>query len=102
MIELHAAFLDDNPVAALEFLRGHTAPQIPRKDIAACDSSRVNPLTLPGRAGQRGHADRAGQPRELDVADALLPSGFVTASGGLSSPAVPSAGSWWAAVLRTP
>jgi hypothetical protein len=60
LIELHAALLDDDPVAALEFLRRHIAPQIPRKGIAACDSSRLNPFLLPGKLGQRGRADNGG------------------------------------------
>jgi hypothetical protein len=61
LIELHAVLLDDDPVAALQFVKKHIAPQIPRKGTAPCDSSRLNPFILPGRAGQRGSADNAGQ-----------------------------------------
>jgi len=52
LIELHAVLLDDDPVAALEFLKRHIAPQIPQKGTAACDSSRLNPFLLPGRLGE--------------------------------------------------
>jgi hypothetical protein len=61
LLELHAALLDDDPVAALEFLKRHIAPKIPVQGTAACDSSRLNPFLLPGRAGQHESADKAGQ-----------------------------------------
>ena len=60
LLELHAVLLDDDPVAALEFLKRHIAPRIPRKGTAACDSSRLNPFILPGRRGQRGGIGNAG------------------------------------------
>jgi hypothetical protein len=60
LLELHAVLLDDDPVAALEFLKKHVAPSIPRKGTAACDSSRLNPFILPGRQGQRRGSGSAG------------------------------------------
>ncbi len=54
LLELHAVLLDDDPVAALEFLKRHIAPKIPRKGSAACDSTRLNPFILRARPGQRG------------------------------------------------
>lgn len=54
LLELHAVLLDDDPEAALEFLKRHIAPRIPRKGSAACDSTRLNPFILHGRPGQRG------------------------------------------------
>jgi len=60
LIELHAVLMDDDPAAALQFVKNHIAPQIPRKGTAACDSSRLNPFILRGEAGQRGGVDKAG------------------------------------------
>jgi len=61
LIELQAVLMDDDPVAALQFVKKHIAPQIPRKGTAACDSTRLNPFILPGMPGQRGGVDKAGQ-----------------------------------------
>ena len=57
LIELHAVLLDDDPVAALEFVKRHIAPQIPQKGTAPCDSSRLNPFILPRSNG----GERAGR-----------------------------------------
>ena len=59
LLELQGVLLDDDPAAALEFLKRHIAPKIPRKGTAACDSSRLNPFILPGRQ-QRGGTGNAG------------------------------------------
>jgi hypothetical protein len=54
LLELHAVLLDNDPVAALEFLKRHIAPKIPRKGTAPCDSSRLNPFILPRAAADEG------------------------------------------------
>ena len=61
LIELHAVLLDDDPIAALEFLKTRLAPQIPQKGAAACDSSRLNPFLLPRKLDAGGMVEDAGQ-----------------------------------------
>ena len=58
LLELHAVLLDDDPEAALQFVKRHIAPQLPRKGSAACDSTRLNPFLLPRRDGGRGGVER--------------------------------------------
>jgi len=46
LLELQEVLLDADQAGALEFLRKHIAPRIPRKGTAPCDSSRLNPFLL--------------------------------------------------------
>jgi len=52
LIELHEVLLDESPAAALEFVKQHIAPKVPRKGTAPCDSSRLNPFILPDKQGR--------------------------------------------------
>jgi len=56
LIELHEVLLDESPAAALEFVKGHIAPRVPRKGTAPCDSSRLNPFILRDKRGGRDPA----------------------------------------------
>jgi hypothetical protein len=51
-IELHRALLHDDPVAAVEFVKRHIAPQIAQKGTAPGGSSRLDPFMLPGRSNE--------------------------------------------------
>ena len=57
LLELQAVLVDDDPAAALEFLKTRIAAKLPAKGTAPCDSSRLNPYlrksdgTSPGRSG---------------------------------------------------
>ncbi len=53
LIELHEVLLDESPDAALEFVKRHIAPRVPRKGTAPCDSSRLNPFILREKRGGR-------------------------------------------------
>ena len=53
LIELHEVLLDESPAAALEFVKRHIAPRVPRKGTAPCDSSRLNPFILREKQGGR-------------------------------------------------
>ncbi len=46
LLELQAVLLDDDPAAALAFVKQRLAPQLPRRGSAPCDSSRLNPFLL--------------------------------------------------------
>ena len=46
LLELQAVLLDNDPAAALAFVRRHIVPQLPRRGSAPCDSSRLNPFLL--------------------------------------------------------
>jgi len=46
LLALHEVLLDDSPEAALEFVKRHIAPAVPRSGTAPCDSSRLNPFIL--------------------------------------------------------
>ncbi len=52
LIELHEVLLDESPAAALEFVKRHIAPKVPRKGTAPCDSSRLNPFILRHKHGR--------------------------------------------------
>ena len=54
LLELQAVLVDEDPAAALEFVKRHIAPSVPRKGTAACDSSRLNPFILREKKGGRG------------------------------------------------
>jgi hypothetical protein len=56
LLELQEVLLDNNPEAALGFLKKHIAPKVPRKGTAACDSSRLNPFLLRKSRGSSGSA----------------------------------------------
>ncbi|HHN46934.1 MAG TPA: hypothetical protein ENN09_05780 [Planctomycetes bacterium] len=43
LLALQAAVIDDDPKAALEFLKKRLCPRIPKRGSAPCDSSRLNP-----------------------------------------------------------
>jgi hypothetical protein len=51
LLELHEVLLDEDQAGALDFLKKHIAPRIPRKGTAPCDSSRLNPFLLRGGSG---------------------------------------------------
>lgn len=53
LLELQAVLLDDDPVGALEFVKRHIAPRIPRKGTMPCDSSRLNPFILSQKQGRQ-------------------------------------------------
>ena len=44
LLDLQEVLLDEDPAAALQFVKKHIAPKIPKKGTAACDSSRLNPF----------------------------------------------------------
>jgi hypothetical protein len=46
LLELQQVLLDNDPEAALRFLKNYVAPRVPSKGTAACDSSRLNPFLL--------------------------------------------------------
>jgi len=58
LLEVQQVLLDDDPDAALAFVRKRIAPRIPGKGTAACDSSRLNPYIL-----KRKHNARESRPR---------------------------------------
>jgi len=49
LLALHQVLLDDSAEAALEFVKRHIAPAVPRSGTAPCDSSRLNPFLLPDK-----------------------------------------------------
>jgi len=51
LIELQAVLIDEDPDAALDFIKTRIVPQIRKKGTAACDSSRLNPYLLKGQQG---------------------------------------------------
>ncbi len=46
LLALHEVLLDESPEAALDFVKRHIAPAVPRSGTAPCDSSRLNPFIL--------------------------------------------------------
>ena len=44
LLDLQEVLLDEDPEAALRFVKEHVAPKVPKKGSAACDSSRLNPF----------------------------------------------------------
>ena len=54
LLELQEVLLDEDQAGALDFLKKHVAPRIPRKGTAPCDSSRLNPFLLPEGQGTPG------------------------------------------------
>ena len=46
LLDLQEVLLDDDPAAALDFLKTRIAPRIPLKGTDHCDSSRRNPYLL--------------------------------------------------------
>ena len=44
LLDLQEVLLDEDPDAALQFVKKHIAPKVPKKGTAACDSSRLNPF----------------------------------------------------------
>lgn len=53
LLELQEVLLDESPEAALNFVKKHIAPKVPRKGTAACDSSRLNPFILRKKPGAK-------------------------------------------------
>ena len=51
---LQEVIIDDDPAAALAFVKEHICPKIPAKGTAPCDSTRLNPFLLRGRGGDAG------------------------------------------------
>ena len=49
MMALQEVVIDEDPAAALAFVREHICPKIPAKGTAPCDSTRLNPFLLSGR-----------------------------------------------------
>ena len=43
LLAFQEVMIDDDPDAALAFLKEHICPKIPAKGTAPCDSSRLNP-----------------------------------------------------------
>ncbi|MFC1526488.1 hypothetical protein ACFL6X_06735 [Candidatus Latescibacterota bacterium] len=55
LIDLHAALLDEDEGAALEFLKTRIAPRVPDMGTAPCDSTTRNPyLFRPEPSGPAG------------------------------------------------
>jgi hypothetical protein len=54
LLELQQVLLDDDPQAALAFVKRRLAPKLPGKGSAACDSSRLNPFLLRKPGAPRG------------------------------------------------
>jgi hypothetical protein len=48
LLALQQVMVDDDERAALEFLREHILPRLPRRSDRPCDSNRLNPY-LPER-----------------------------------------------------
>ena len=46
MMQLQVVLIDEDPAAALDFIKTIILPQIPKKGTAACDSTRINPYLL--------------------------------------------------------
>ncbi|MDH4179201.1 MAG: hypothetical protein OEV33_01720 [Armatimonadota bacterium] len=44
LLDLQQVLLDDDAEAALQFVKKHVAPKVPKKGTAACDSTRLNPF----------------------------------------------------------
>ena len=44
LLDLQEVLLDEDPEAALRFVKEHIAPKVPKKGSAPCDSSRLNPF----------------------------------------------------------
>ncbi len=55
LLALQEVLLDESEAGALEFLKKHVAPKIPKKGTALCDSSRLNPFIF--RDGQGPSAE---------------------------------------------
>ena len=43
LMQLQAVLMDEDPAAALDFIKTRILPQVPKKGTAACDSTRINP-----------------------------------------------------------
>ena len=43
LMALQEVVLDDDPAAALAFVKDHICPKIPAKGPSPCDSTRLNP-----------------------------------------------------------
>jgi hypothetical protein len=43
LLHLHEVLVDEDPAAALDFIKTRVLPQVPKKGTAACDSTRINP-----------------------------------------------------------
>jgi len=44
LLDLQEVLLDEDPEAALRFVKEHIAPKVPKKGTSACDSTRLNPF----------------------------------------------------------
>ena len=44
LLDLQEVLLDEDPDAALRFVKEHVAPRLPKKGTAPCDSTRLNPF----------------------------------------------------------
>jgi hypothetical protein len=51
MMHLHEVLIDEDPAAALEFIKARVLPQMPKKGTAPCDSTRINPYLLTDQPG---------------------------------------------------
>jgi hypothetical protein len=45
-MQLQAVLIDEDPAAALDFIKTRILPQVPKKGTAAGDSTRINPYLL--------------------------------------------------------
>ncbi len=51
LIQLQAVLIDEDPAAALDFVKTRIQPQIPKKGNMGCDSTRINPYSLKNEQG---------------------------------------------------
>ena len=46
LMRLQEVLIDDDPAAALDFIKAVILPQIPKQGTSVCDSTRINPFLL--------------------------------------------------------
>ncbi len=51
LMHLHQVLIDEDPAAALDFIKTRVLPQLPTKGSAPCDSTRNNPYLLKDQPG---------------------------------------------------
>ncbi len=54
LMALQEVIIDDDPAAALAFVKEHSCPMIPGKGTGPCDATRLNPFLRRGRGKDAG------------------------------------------------
>ncbi len=52
LMALQEVVIDDDPAAALAFVKQHICPKIPQKGSSPCDSTRLNPYLFKRRGAE--------------------------------------------------